>query len=122
MVILWHFRCKWARPCACLLAAGTIYTHVFRRKKSYYHIDEVLVKQPKSRRKPFALAVAAVLFLTGSYLFVLLQSPDVLISPAVAAGYTEDSLIKADENFIKIERINLLVPFHTGNDEKTLED
>ncbi len=52
---------------------------------------------------------------------MLLQSPDVLVSPAVAAGYTEDSLVKSEENFIKIERINLLVPFHTGETEKTLE-
>ncbi len=94
---------------------------MFGRKKTYYHVDEVPSKRTRGLRKPVSLVIAALMFLGGGYLFVLLHSPDVLVSPAAAAGYTEDNLVNSDENFIKIERINLLVPFHTGKTEKTLE-
>lgn len=56
----------------------------------------------------------------GAYLFFLVQSPEIL-----ATQPTEDdkeaAFVENNDNFIKIERINLLVPFNTGDSELVLE-
>lgn len=93
---------------------------MFRRKKTYYHIDEPLKVRGTHKRKKWPLFVAALMFGAGAYLFVLLQSPEI-IPQASASPDEEKVLIGKNENFIKIERINLLVPFYTGDSELTLE-
>ena len=57
----------------------------------------------------------------GVYLFVLLQSPEILVTEA-ADNTEESTLIQKDQNFVKIERINLLVPFNEGTSEAVLEE
>lgn len=60
------------------------------------------------------------MFGAGAYLLVLLQSPEI-VPQASASPVDEKTLIGKQENFIKIERLNLLVPFYTGDSELTLE-
>lgn len=92
---------------------------MFRKNNTYYHIED----QPKARRrggKKWPLFIAVAFFSAGTYLLVLLQSPAIM--PQVAASPdVEESLVGKNENFIKIERINLLVPFYGGDSEATLE-
>lgn len=91
------------------------------KKNPYYHIDEKPKVKKRRTRRFVALFFAIVLLGAGAYLFVLTLSPDLLPSKAEAASATEDSLVHNGENFVKVERLNLLVPFHTGEDAKTLE-
>lgn len=93
---------------------------MFRRKKTYYHIDEPQKVRGNQKRKKWPLLVAALMFGAGAYLFVLLQSPEI-VPQASASPDDEKVLIGKNENFIKIERINLLVPFYAGDSELTLE-
>lgn len=92
---------------------------MFRRKKAYYHIDDKPKVRGKNRKRALSFLVAFCLMGVGAYLFVLLQSPEILVTEAAADE--ETALVQNDENFIKIERINLLVPFYTGDTEATLE-
>ena len=92
--------------------------YVFTKKKSYYHIDEAPSKGGKKKYRMLSFVIAFVLMGVGVYLFLLLQSPEILATEA--AEDDESELIQNNQNFIKIERINALVPFNTG-DEKVLE-
>lgn len=93
---------------------------MFRKNKSYYHIDEKPKVRAKTKRKKWPLLLAVVMFGAGAYLLVLLQSPEI-VPQAAASPAEEEVLIGKQENFIKIERLNLLVPFYTGDSELTLE-
>lgn len=64
--------------------------------------------------------LALSLMSAGVYLFFLVQSPEILADQS-NSDQIESSLVENNENFIKIERINLLVPFHEGDSELTLE-
>jgi sortase A len=93
---------------------------VFKKKPAYYHVDDKPKARAKSKRKKWPLLLALVMFGAGAYLLVLLQSPEIV--PQASASPTEEkTLIGKQENFIKIERLNLLVPFYTGDSELTLE-
>ncbi len=96
---------------------------MFAKKKPHYHIDDVPKQKPRLRTsRRFSALVVVLLFISGAYLLILLQAPDLLISQASAATQsTEDALVGSNQNFIKIERINLMVPFNTGSTEATLE-
>ncbi len=93
---------------------------MFARKKSYYHIDEKPEKKGKKKHKVLFTVIAMMLLAGGAYTFLLVQSPEILATQP----NTEEKqtlLTESKENFIKIERINLLVPFHEGDTEITLE-
>lgn len=93
---------------------------MFKKKESYYHIDEKPKKKNRLKHRFFSLFLALALVGTGMYLLFLTQSPEILANEA-PNDEQESALINSGENFIKIERINLLVPFHDGDSELTLE-
>lgn len=98
----------------------TIEKHVFARKKPYYHIDQAPKKRAKRKSRKWPLILAFLLFGAGAYLFVLLQSPNVLQNHVNAAS-EEEQLISNHQNFVKIEKINVLVPFNAGDNASVLE-
>lgn len=57
----------------------------------------------------------------GAYLFILVQSPTLLVDHANASQSEEQSLIGHNQDFLKIERLNLLLPYNTGKDASVLE-
>lgn len=87
---------------------------------SYYHINDVPKRRGSKRSKVLALVVAFVLFGVGAYLLVLLQAPAIL-QPQVLAATDESAMVEGGQNFVKIERINAMVPFNEGETELTLE-
>ena len=95
---------------------------MFARKKPYYHIDDVPKNKKRfsgSRRLSALLIVA--MFSVGVYFAVLLQAPDLLINQASAATQTsEEVLVNSNQNFIKIERISLTVPFTDNSSSEVI--
>lgn len=93
---------------------------VFRKQTKYYHIDDVPKRRGGKRSRLLMLSLALLMFVGGVYLLVLTQSPEILNTEVLAAP-DESALVNNSENFVKIERINALVPFYEGNSEATLE-
>ncbi len=81
------------------------------RRHSYYQIDTA---PEKKRSSKFIFSItASVLFVLigGIYLFVLTQSPDILIDNPESVKSKEEILVREGQDFVKLNKINLLLPF-----------
>lgn len=92
-----------------------------RKKAAYYHIDQKPQRKRSKTKTIFVSLLALILLLGGAYIFVLTQSPEFVPTTPEAAKAKEEQLVHNNQNFVKIERLNLLVPFNQGENEKTLE-
>lgn len=91
------------------------------KKHTYYHVSEKSKRTGRPVRRRLTIFAAIILMAAGVYLFVLVQSPALLVNETAASQGEEQTLIGENQDFIKIERLNLLLPYNTGKDEKTLE-
>lgn len=91
------------------------------KKKTYYHIDQKLQRRPGKGRTALVSLLALLLLFGGLYIFALTQSPVLITDSPEAAKAEEEQLVSSNQNFVKIERLNLLVPFNAGDTEEALE-
>ncbi len=86
-----------------------MYIHV-PGKHSYYHIDQSSSKKGNKKSLFFGFFVGFLLLLGGIYAFTLTQSPEVIADNTETLKSKEDKLVYENQNFVKIENLNLLVP------------
>lgn len=91
------------------------------RNKTYYHIDERPQRKRSKAKLIFGFMAVFVALVGGFYVFALTQSPEVIANSTDSAKAKEQQLVSGNQDFIKIARLNLLVPFNTGDTEATLQ-
>lgn len=88
------------------------------RNKAYYHIDQKPQRKGNKKRVFFASFVGFLLLIGGTYVFTLTQSPDVIADSTETLKSKEDKLVSDNQNFVKIESLNLLIPFNQAENEQ----
>jgi sortase A len=84
-----------------------------------HYSDKQGVKKSRRWWQLLLLVVAIALFAGGAYLLLLVQSPNLpvgAIDQAQEQQYQEEST-----NYVKIDKLGLLVPFYSGDSAATLE-
>jgi sortase A len=88
----------------------------------YYHIDQKPERKSNKTRILFACLAAFILVLGGVYFLALSQSPEVIADNTETLKSKEDKLVNDGQNFLKIESLNLLVPFNDEDNKQALEN
>ncbi len=87
------------------------------KKYSHYHFDQQPVKKRAKKKIFLSLAGIFLLITVGVYSFMLTQSPDILLDSSESAKSKENALVSQKKDFIKIDKLNLVVLIEVDQDK-----